>query len=108
MQLDPPIVANLIFIACAILFAIFPFDKSRARAVWATWIFLAFSALALVIGVINIALKLHWIVLEQDWEEPLHVILVGMMGVAIGLVFTLVVSGQLMGTKRPFQLGPPS
>ncbi|MDB6125402.1 MAG: hypothetical protein JWQ71_4395 [Pedosphaera sp.] len=100
MDINPPILANAVIIGCSILFALFPFDKRRIRASWAKYVFLAFSVLGFLVGVANLALRLHLVVLDQESVGPVNVVLVGMMGMAIGLAFTLVVSGQLTGAKR--------
>jgi hypothetical protein len=84
------IVLHVIYLVGAVCFIVFPFDRSRVRAPWARWIFWAVAALALALAVNGFGWDL------QLWSYHL---LSGIRGFALGLIFALIVSGQLSGKK---------
>ena len=84
------IILHIIYLIGAVCFIVFPFDRSRVRDWWARWVFWAVAALVLVLAVNGFASDLKLL--------PYHM-LTGIRGFVLGLLFTLIVSGQLGGRK---------
>lgn len=84
------IALHVIYLVGAICFIVFPFDRNRIRAPWARWVFWAIAVLTLILAVNGLANDLRVL--------PYHT-LSGIRGSILGLLFTLIVSGQLCGQK---------
>jgi hypothetical protein len=83
-------VLHFIYLVGAICFIVFPFDRSRVRAPWARWVFWTVAAIILVLAVDGFAENLQ--LLRPVLQSSLR-------GFVLGLLFALIVSGQLSGRK---------
>jgi hypothetical protein len=83
-------VLHFIYLVGAICFIVSPFDRSRVRAPWSRWVSWTVAAVILVLAVDGFAEKLQLL-------PPILWSSIG--GFALGLLFTLIVSGQLSGRK---------
>jgi hypothetical protein len=83
-------ILHFVYLAGAILFIVAPFDRSRVRAPWARWVIWTVAALVLVLAVDGFA---------SDLEILPYRLLSGVRGFVLGLLFALIVSGQLSGRK---------
>ena len=93
---------NLTLIVCGIAFASINLDKGRLRARWAKCVFIMTGILASLQGFFRIALVLHWVQLPSEASHrQMHVFLIGIGGAALGMIFALIVSGELLGKKSP-------
>ncbi len=98
--MNPRIVIDFIIIAgCAILgFA--PFDKKRIRARWAKLAFGIIAVIGIAKGVVMLARDLSWFTLGSEAGRLLDATLYEVGGVILGFLFSLILSGELTGTKR--------
>jgi hypothetical protein len=94
---------TLAHLTLAVLGCFFPFivfDKSRIRALWAKWSFMMIGLFCAIIGVVKIAASFGWIHFTTEisiWREKY--ILASMGGFVLGLFFTIIISGELLGKK---------
>jgi hypothetical protein len=101
------IVIDCIFIVgCAILgFA--PFDKKRIRAGWAKLTFGIIAVIGFAKGVVCLAWDLHWFALGSAASSRLDAFLYHFVdGLLLGFILSLILSGQLSGTKRDLRYEP--
>jgi hypothetical protein len=94
------IINNCIIIAgCAIL-GFVPFDKKRIRAAWAKLAFGIIAVVGIVSGSMRLAWDSGWFTLGTEASRRLDNYLYMVSGVVLGFLFSLILSGQLTGTKR--------
>jgi len=89
--------------AASIVFALLPLDPSRARAVWAKTVFLTVGIVGVLVTGTELLLALHWIVPSRDAARTIHQGKVSLCGFMVGLILALILSRQLLGTKRDSQ-----
>jgi len=94
------IFGNCVIMAGSALLAFVPFDKTRVRTLWAKWIFGILALLGIVKGGVEVAWNLGWFVLSDDSGRRLHSCLSFASGLVVGFLFSLIFSGQLIGSKR--------
>ena len=89
----------IIIAGCAIL-GFVPFDKKRIRVGWAKLAFGIISVIGVARGAIELAWDLGWFTLGNAAGRLLDYFLYMASGVILGFLFSLILSGQLSGTKR--------
>ena len=89
----------IIIAACAII-GFFPFDKKRIRSGWAKVAFGIISVIGISHGIVRLAWDLGWFTLSSEAGRRLDDYLYMVSGVILGFLFSLILSGQLTGTKR--------
>ncbi len=89
------IVFHVVYLVGAICLAAFPYDRSRQRASWARWLFFgaAFSALILAADGLIVDLRVSLPI----WAACVRGLVSMIRGFALGLLFALIVSGELSG-----------
>lgn len=99
--MNPGIINDCIIIAgCAIL-GFVPFDKKRVRAGWSRLAFGIIGVVGVSHGVVRLAWDLGWFALGTVASRRLEDYLCMVSGVILGLLFSLILSGQLTGKKQP-------
>jgi hypothetical protein len=94
------IVVDCIIIAgCAIL-GFVPFDKKRIRVGWAKSALGIIAVIGIVVGVVRLAWDLGWFTVSSEAGRRLDDYLYMVSGIILGFLFSLILSGQLSGTKR--------
>jgi len=93
-------VARCIALIASIVFALLPLDQSRVRAVWAKVVLLTVGIVGVLVTGAESLLVLHWIVPSKDAMRTIHQAKVALCGFAVGLILALILSKQLLGTKR--------
>ncbi|HTA95414.1 MAG TPA: hypothetical protein VK769_04750 [Verrucomicrobiae bacterium] len=89
----------IIIAGCAIL-GFVPFDKKRIRVGWAKLAFGIISIIGIAHGAVRLAWDLSWFTLGSESSRRLDDYLYMVSGVILGFLFSLILSGQLTGTKR--------
>jgi hypothetical protein len=86
---------QVIFVLGAVCMAVFPFDRKRVRAPWARWVFFTIAGLLLFLGAWGLG------AMFRLWATPDYfgVFRANIRGFILGLFFSLIVSGQLLGRK---------
>jgi hypothetical protein len=98
--MNSSIIVDCIIIAgCAIL-GFVPFDKKRIRTGWAKMAFGIIAIIGIARGVVELAWDLGWFTLGSEASRRLDDYLYMVSGVILGFLFSLILSGQLSGTKR--------
>jgi len=96
-----PIVTDYVIIAGFAYLAFIPFDKKHIRARWAKSVFAICAVVGITKGVVDLAWHLKWFVFGSEGNRRLEDCLFGASGLLLGFLFSLILSGQLKGTKRP-------
>lgn len=94
------IVIDCIFLVCVAYFGFFGFGRKRVRANWAKCIFAACGLIGITKGVVSMALDLGWIEISSNANYVVRSELDKVEGLLLGLIISLIVSGQFLGTKR--------
>jgi hypothetical protein len=97
------IVIDCIIIAGCAYLAFIPFDKKRIRARWAKLAFAICAVSGIARGVIGLAWDSNWIRLGNDAGRLFDDYLYMGSGVILGFIFSLILSGQLRGSKRDME-----
>jgi len=93
------IVDSIIIIGCAAL-GFVPFDKKRVRAGWGKLTFGIIALIGIVHGAVRLAWDLGWFKVGTVGSYRLDAVLYQVGGIILGFLFSLILSGQLTGTKR--------
>jgi len=93
------VVVNLIIVVGSICFGFFPLDRKRIRARWAKGIFVLIGLIGCAMGAVRVALEMHWLQLSDHNDYVIHTMLSEVGGLLLGFIFSLILSGQLLGTK---------
>ena len=88
-----------VVIAGSVIFAFVPFDRERIRERWAKWVFAAGATIGIVDGATELAWNLAWFELNSEASSQLGGLLSFGRGMFLGLILSLVFSGQLTGKK---------
>jgi hypothetical protein len=94
------VVIDCLIIAGFAFFGFLPFDKKRIRVGWAKFVFGIISVTGITDGVVRLAWDLGWFALGSNASSRFNGYLYMVGGVILGLIFSLILSGQLTGTKR--------
>ena len=94
------ILIDCLLIAGFCCFAYAPFEKKRIRARWAKSIFAISAIIGIAKGVFGLARDSGWLVLGSETGRRLEGWLGMVSGLLLGFIFSLILSGQLSGTKR--------
>ena len=94
------IVTDCIILAGCAIFGFVPFDKKRVRADWAKMAFGIIAVIGIARELIELAWDFGWFTLGSEAGRRLDDYLYMVSGVILGFLFSLVLSGQLSGTKR--------
>jgi len=89
----------IIIAGCAIL-GFGAFDKKGIRAGWAKLAFGIIAVIGIADGVVKLSWDLGWLTLGSKAGRVLDDYLYMVGGVIVGFLFSLILSGQLTGTKR--------
>jgi hypothetical protein len=82
-------------------FGFVPFDKKRIRAGWAKAAFVIIAVIGIARGVVSLAWDLGWFALGSVSSSRLDAFLYHFVdGLLLGFILSLILSGQLSGTKR--------
>ena len=98
--MNSSIVIDFIIIAGCAFFGFVPFDKKRIRTGWAKKVFGIIAIIGIARGIVELAWDLGWFTLGSEVGHRLDDYLYMVSGVILGLLFSLILSGQLSGTKR--------
>jgi hypothetical protein len=92
---------DCIGIASYAVCALMPFlDRKHVREGWAKSAFLFFGLIGMADSVVYLTLHERWLVVDTNANHVIHRLLSFAGGIIVGIVFTLMLSGQLLGTKR--------
>jgi hypothetical protein len=94
------LIRDCVPIAGCACFASFPLDSKRVRARWAKLLPVATGLVGIANGVLSLNLDARWLVLSTNAYYKLDRGRYLIDGVILGLIFSLICSGQLKGTKR--------
>jgi len=83
-----------------VVFGLIPFDKGRLRAPWARLVFLLVAAIGLLWALFHLAMHLRAFAPAIDSSRPRLVVSSAVGGLLLGLVVSLILSGQLLGKSR--------
>ena len=103
MRENIKIIAHCIALIASILFALIPLDQSRLRAGWAKTLFVLIGIAGVLVSVTNLLLIERWIVPAKETVRSIHEVNRVLDGYALGLIFALILSRQLRGSKRSSQ-----
>jgi hypothetical protein len=92
--IDCSLIAGFCCFACA------AFDIRRFRALWAKSVFIISATVGIANGVVELAWDSRWFVLGPDDGRQLTIWLSVINGLLLGLIFSLILSGQLRGIKQ--------
>jgi hypothetical protein len=95
-----PLVCDSIFVAGFTLLAFAAFNRRRTRARWASILFASTVILGLAYSITCLMLDTRWIALGTDAYRKVSDLLHYAGGLVMGLLISLLASGQLGGTKR--------
>src|SRR5688500_8829185 len=90
-------VAPGIALIAAVGFAILPLDRSRVRSGWANALFVITGVVGIFVSGSKLMLLLGWIV---PFSGTIHQARVLLCGFALGMICALILSRQLLGSKR--------
>jgi hypothetical protein len=91
-------------IASFACYALFPFlNTKRVRARWATFTILFSGLLGMSCASVYLMLHSGWLVVGSHTNHVIHTWLRVFCGILLGVAFTLIITGQLPGTKRDDQ-----
>jgi len=88
---------HIIYFCGSILFAYFPLDRSRERAPWARWLFFTVALLVMLLALHGFAADFHFSLPLP--RLPFWLAEFVIQGFVLGVIFALIVSGQLYGKK---------
>jgi hypothetical protein len=91
---------NLVIAVGSALLGSVAFDRVRKRELWAKVALFVFGIIGVARGSIGAALHLDWLGLTSNAGARLENSLSLMSGVSVGIIFSLIISGQLFGSKR--------
>ena len=103
MRENIEVIASCIASVASILFALIPLDRSRLRAGWAKALFVTIGIVSVVLSVTNLVLIERWVVPVKETARTIHEVNRMLDGFALGLIFSLILSRQLFGSKRGSQ-----
>ena len=81
-------------------FAFFPLDKKRIRARWSKFIFVASGVLGIARAAVGLMFDIGWVVVTNNVSYEVHAALHAVDGLLLGFIFSLILSGQLLGSRR--------
>jgi hypothetical protein len=97
LAMDKHIILHCILIIGFALCALIPLDRTHNRGRWANRVFLICAVLGIVKEVADIAWEMH----RLEFGERTYIVLNSSSGgFILGLIFALVLSGQLFGTRQ--------
>jgi hypothetical protein len=99
------VACDLAIIAGFTCYIFFPFCGKRLRATWATRVFVLSGLIGVAKGIARLMLDEHWFQVSNDMRPQLYLWLRLVDGILLGFIFSLILSGQLLGTKRAMQDG---
>jgi hypothetical protein len=94
------IIHNCILIAGFSYFAFIPFDKKHLRARWAKSVFVICAIVGIAKGAVGLAWDLGWFALGSESGRQLNNSFLLTDGLLLGFIFSLILSGELTGTKQ--------
>ncbi len=94
-------ICNYLIIAGSIAFGLIPLDKKRIRAPWANRVFIITAIIGVAEGSVELAWDVDWFSLSSGGSRLLEAVLQTVGGLVLGFIFSLILSGQLCGTKQP-------
>ena len=81
--------------------AILPFvQKKPVRARWAKISMCLCGVVGLVNAIISLILHVGWVVVSSHTAHQIHGYLLVLSGLFLGILLSLIISGQLKGTKQ--------
>jgi hypothetical protein len=99
--MNPVIIRDcIIMVGCAMI-GFFPFNKKCVRAGWAKLVFVIIAVVGVSGEVVQLAIDSAWFTLGATAGRILQDYLYMVNGVILGLVISLILSGQLAGKKHP-------
>ena len=94
-------ICNYLIIAGSIAFGLIPLDKKRIHAPWAKRVFIIAAIIGVIDGSVELAWDMDWFSLSSGGSRLLEAVLHMVGGLVLGFIFSLILSGQLLGTKQP-------
>ena len=79
---------------------LFPFSRTRRRARWANCAFVATGLIGITAETVSLMLMMEWLSLSRAASDEVYRVLHYTYGLLLVIIFALIVSGQLRGTKR--------
>jgi hypothetical protein len=98
--MNPLAVMDCIIVGCSALFGWHAFDKTRVFAQWAKTVFIIFAIIGVTTGLCGMARDIGWFALSEECNRVLGNSLALGRGSLLGLLVALILSRQLIGTKR--------
>jgi hypothetical protein len=99
--------ASLALVLCGMILSLALLEKKRIRQLWAKSSLVIAGLGCIFVGSTKIALHYHWIRLITEHSILTErVIVCCAMGFVLGLIFALIVSGELFGKKLPTPVNP--
>jgi hypothetical protein len=95
------IIVDLAFVIGGVCWIFIPFERKRVRAQWAKAVFVSMGILGFVKGITCLFLDAHW----SDFSEVNHNLIDNVIrfmynGFFLGVVLSLILSGQFRGVKK--------
>ena len=90
-------------VGCAVL-GCHPFDKRLIFAGWAKLVYGLIAIIGIALGIIGFTRDVGWIALGGEATRRLDLQLYLARGIVLGLLFSLILSRQLLGTKKTDQM----
>jgi len=92
---------DCIGIASFACYALLPFlNTTRVRARWAKFTIIISGLLGMVYASVYLMLHSGWLVVDSHSNHVIHIWLRLFAGIFLGVIFTLMIAGQLRGSKR--------
>jgi hypothetical protein len=94
---------HCIAFVASFVFVLLPLDRSRVRASWAKAILVTVGMVGVLVTATNSLMVLQWFVPSPEAAKIIHQTKTLAEGFAVGLIFALVLSRQLVGSKQGIQ-----
>jgi hypothetical protein len=91
-------IIHVVYVFAAILFLFLPLQRSRVRASWSRWAFIALALLLAAMGVLGLASDCG-VPLAEVTTQRYYGGVSMVRGVVVGLLLALLLSGELSGKK---------
>src|SRR6266849_8057755 len=100
MNMNRHVILNCVIIVGITCFLFLSFNSARTRARWAKLAILSCGLVGLARGIVGLVLAVGWLAPGERTTDMLHATLSLASGFLIGLIFSLVLSGQLLGRRH--------
>lgn len=95
------ILVDCVLIVLLLLIASTPFiTSSRVHQRWAKAVFIAVGVIGVIMGSTELLLDFHWFEPTNEMAWRVHYGLAWSRGMLLGMIFSLIASGQLLGVRR--------